>query len=40
MADLTRSRSPRQIAGRLRAEAADETLGPCTGHRSGRVEES
>lgn len=31
LADLARSRSPRQIAGRLRAEAADETLGPCKG---------
>ncbi|RRD50507.1 helix-turn-helix domain-containing protein [Arachnia propionica] len=40
MADLARSRTPRQIAGRLRAEAADETLEPCTGHRSGWVEES
>ena len=31
LADLARSRTPRQIAGRLRAEATDETLGPCKG---------
>lgn len=31
LAGLARSRSPRQIAGRLRAEAADETLEPCKG---------
>lgn len=30
LADLARSRTPRQIAGRLRAEAADEPLEPCT----------
>ena len=31
LADLERSRTPRQIARRLRAEATDETLEPCKG---------
>ena len=31
LADLKRSRSPRQIAGRLRAEARDASLEPCKG---------
>ena len=37
LADLKRSRTPRQIVGRLRAEACDGSLEPCKGSRSGCV---
>ena len=34
LADLKRSRTPRQIVGRLRAEACDGSLEPCKGSPS------
>ena len=38
LADLKRSRTPRQIVGRLRAEACDGSLEPCKGSPSSRRE--